>query len=191
MFKKKTQIQEDKSSNLPKPDIGKQADEQAFKRASLPTSSAMSKEQEYLIGWQRAQADYQNLLKETDKRMSEFRKYAQTDLLEQLFPLTDYFNSAFEQAPKDADEKWIQGFKYIQDYFNKILTDNGAELIEVIGKQFDPELHECIKEENCDEKPNTIIKQVQAGYILNGKVIRPAKVVVAKKQDEETSDINK
>ena len=141
-----------------------------------------TKEQEYLEGWQRAKADYDNLQKETEKRMSDFRKYACEDILQQIFPLADYFKHAFEAMPKDADEQWAQGFKHIQDYYYKILNDNDVVEIETVGKQFDPELHEVVKEEESKEKENTIIKETQVGFTLNGKVVRPAKVIISKKK---------
>ena len=137
--------------------------------------------EEYLNGWQRANADYQNLQKQTDKRMSEYRQFAQEDLLQQLFPLADYFDSAFAHTPDGVDENWLQGFKYIEQNFNKILEDNGVSKIKTVGQQFDPELHECVKEVKSEQKPNTIIKQTQAGFKLNNKVVRPAKVIISKK----------
>ena len=136
---------------------------------------------EYLNGWKRAQADYQNLQKDTEKRMGEFRKYACEDMLQQILPLVDYFKHAFAAIPEDEkDSDWLTGIKHIQDYLYKFLEDNGIEMIKTVGEKFDPELHEAVKEEEGD-KDNIILKETQSGFKLNGKVLVPAKVIISKK----------
>ncbi len=136
---------------------------------------------EYLAGWQRARADYQNLVKETDQRMADFRHYACADLLEQMFPLVDYFKSAFKQIPEsERDSSWVKGIKHIQDYVQKILIDNEVEIMEVVGEKFDPAKHEAVAEVPGD-KDGIIIEEMQTGFLLQGKVIRAAKVKVSKK----------
>ena len=140
-----------------------------------------NKEQEYLDGWKRAQADYANLQKETEKQMSDFRKYANQDMLMQILPLVDYFKHAFNAIPEDQkDDDWLKGIKHIQDYLYKFLEDNNIEEIKTVGKKFDPEKHEVIKEEKGDgkEKDGVIIKETQSGFIYNGKVLQPAKVII-------------
>ena len=137
---------------------------------------------EYLDGWKRSQAEMQNLQKTTEKQMSEFRKYACEDMLMQILPLVDYFKHAFAAVPEEEkDSSWMQGMKHIQDYLYKFLEDNNIEEIETVGKKFDPELHEAIKEEE-GEKNNIILKETQSGFKLNGKVVQPAKVVIGIKE---------
>ncbi|MFA6028005.1 MAG: nucleotide exchange factor GrpE [Patescibacteria group bacterium] len=139
--------------------------------------------EEYLAGWKRANADYQNLQKETTKQMDEFRKYSNEDMLMQLLPLADYFNHAFKQIPvKEQNSPWLTGIKHIQNYFNKILQDNGVEEIKVLGEEFDPAKHEIVAEEESDQEEGKIIKVNQAGFTLQGKVIRPAKVIISKQK---------
>lgn len=134
--------------------------------------------QEYLAGWQRAKADYANLQKETEKRMSEFRQYAQADLLEQLFPLVDYFKQGFSLVPEEEkDSAWMQGIRHIQDNLNKILQENGVEEIKTVGEKFNPELHEAVKGEG-----EEIVQEVSTGFKLNGQVVRPAKVIINEKK---------
>lgn len=133
--------------------------------------------EEYLAGWQRSKADYQNLQRETVKKMTDFRKYAEEDLLQQIFPLVDYFKHAFKKVSKEEkDSSWLQGIKHIQDYLNKILTENGVEEIKTVGQEADPELHEVVK-----GKQGKIIEEVETGFKLNNKIIKPAKVILADK----------
>jgi len=141
---------------------------------------------EYMAGWKRALADYQNLQKDTIKQLDEFRKYANEDMIMQLLPLADYFNHAFEQIPEaEKNSPWLEGIKHIQNYFNKILQDNGVAEMKSLGEKFNPELHEVVKEEESEAAEETIIKVNQAGFTLQGKVIKPAKVIIAKKGGEE------
>ncbi|MFH1781076.1 MAG: nucleotide exchange factor GrpE [Patescibacteria group bacterium] len=169
------------------------------KKGSVKTTLGLSQDKkleklqkkcdEYLNGWKRAQADYQNLQKDTEKRMGEFRKYACEDMLQQILPLVDYFKHAFAAVPEDEkDSDWLTGIKHIQDYLYKFLEDNGIEIIKTVGEKFDPELHEAIKEEKSGEQPDSamaeepiILKETQSGFKLNGKVLVPAKVIISKK----------
>jgi len=141
---------------------------------------------EYMAGWKRALADYQNLQKDTVKQLDDFRKYANEDMILQLLPLADYFTHAFDQVPEaEKNSSWLEGIKHIQNYFNKILQDNGVEEIKSLGEKFDPQLHEVAAEEESTEEEGKIIKVTQVGFTLQGKVIKPAKVIIAKQGGEE------
>lgn len=141
---------------------------------------------EYMAGWKRALADYQNLQKETTRQIDDFRKYSNEDLILQLIPLADYFKHAFDQIPEaEKESPWLQGIKHIQSYFNKILQDNGVTEMACMGEKFNPEFHDIAAEEESDEEEGKIIKINQAGFILNDKVIRPAKVIISKKGGEK------
>jgi molecular chaperone GrpE len=100
----------------------------------------------------------------------------------QLLPMADYFQHAFDQVP-EAEKKssWLEGIKHIQNYFNKILQDNDVQEIKALGEKFNPEIHEVVKEEESEQEEGKIIKVNQAGFTLQGKVIRPAKVIISKK----------
>ncbi len=111
------------------------------------------------------------------------RQFATDQLLTELCPLVDYFDSALAAVPSDqADLSWIQGVRHIQDYLMKILKDNNVERMLTAGQLFDPNLHEAVGEEESDQLDQTIIREVQAGFTLHGKVIRHAKVIIAKHQ---------
>lgn len=138
--------------------------------------------EELTHGWKRALADYQNLQKDTQQQMADFRKFANEDMIMQLLPLADYFQHAFAQIPeKEMNSPWLTGIKHIQSYFNKILQDNNVLEIKALGEKFNPDVHEIVKEEESDQPEGRIIKINQAGYKLEDRVIRPAKVIIAKK----------
>ncbi|MDP3970930.1 MAG: nucleotide exchange factor GrpE [bacterium] len=138
---------------------------------------------------QRLAADYQNLQKQTEARISDIRKYSTEQLLLELAPLVDYFNSAFSTVPaEELESGWMMGIKHIQDQLLKTLQENNIEVIDAVGKTFDPEFHEAVGEEDSDEPADTILKNPQAGFTLNGRVVKPAKVIVAKTKEEKQED---
>lgn len=157
--------------------------------------AACEKCAEYLAGWKRALADYQNLKQQSAEQITDFRKFAQADLLEQLIPITDYFQQAFKNVPEaEQSSSWLQGIKYIQQNFDKVLSDNGVMQIKSVGEMFDPNLHEAVGEVESTEAEGTIMEEKQAGFTLHGKLLRPAKVITAKNiiikqasQEAETS----
>ncbi len=136
---------------------------------------------EYLSGWQRAKADYINLQNTEDKNRTDIIKYAKEGLLVDLLPLVDSFDMAFankavwEQAP----ENWRKGIEYIYSQLSGILKDNGLEpVVPPFGSDFDPQRHESIGLTATDKEKEDgkILEVVKKGYILQGKLIRPAQV---------------
>ena len=122
----------------------------------------------------RALADYQNLLKQSVKDREEFVKYALSNFLEDILPIYDHLKMSLNGL-KDDDHKspWVEGVKYVLKQFKDVLESKGIEEIKTVGEKFDHETMEAL------EGTGEIVKQeVMAGYKLNGKVIRHAKVIV-------------
>ena len=140
---------------------------------------------EYLDGWKRAQADYQNLKKESEREKTEFAKYANERLLTDLLPALDQFALAMQFIPAaDADRKtwdnWLTGVRAVQSLWEQAAKAQGLERIPSDGA-FDPNKHEAVGEEEAEGKETgSIIKVMQDGWMLNGKVLRPSKVIIAK-----------
>jgi len=138
--------------------------------------------EEYLRGWQRAQADYHNLVKETETKKQDWVKFAGEALLLDLLPIYDNLKLALSHVP-ETDKKlgWVVGLEHIKNQFKTFLEQNNVEEIKTVGEDFDPELHEAIADESDEKKENQghiINKELKSGYKLNGKVLYPAKVVV-------------
>lgn len=136
---------------------------------------------EYLDGWQRSQADMVNLKKDLEKQRSDFQKYAKVDFISQIIPVLDSFDMAFSNTD-GVPEGWLSGVKYIYDQFVSILADNGVKQFNPDGEQFDHNRHTSIETKEIDEssKDGIILKVLQKGYEMDGKVLREAKVVVGK-----------
>jgi len=138
--------------------------------------------EEYLAGWQRARADYENLKKQSEKDREDFIKFANSNLLFGLIPVYDNLKLALEHLPADMkDDNFAVGIEHIKKQFKQVLEHNGLEeIIPQPGDEFNPEIHEAIQEKNSDKNEFTgkISRVTSHGYKLNGKIFMPAKVIV-------------
>lgn len=140
-----------------------------------------SKEKEYLEGWKRAQADYQNLKRECDEKIIKLGKMASIGFTQRLLPIIDHFEMAIGHIPQDQkDEEWVKGFYLIKKQFDDLLDEFEMKKIKTTGEKFDPNLHEAISQEESDGEKDQILKEVQPGYKTEDYVVRHAKVVVSK-----------
>ena len=145
-----------------------------------PKEETADNAQEYLDGWKRCKADYENLVRETDQRVSAAVKYGTEQLLLELLPSVDHFNYAFKSIPEEErDSGWLTGIEHIQTNFLKVLEEHGVEMIKSVGEKFDPQLHEAAEEVEGGES-GIIAEELTAGFRLNGKVVRVATVKVYK-----------
>lgn len=148
-----------------------------------------NKIEEYKRDWQRALADYKNLQKETNERRGEWAQMSKAQILEDFIPVYDNFKSAFFHHPilqADNEEhkqikNWIDGVGFIMKQFGDVMKSHGIEEIKTVGEKFDPNLHESMGEEEVEGKETgVIIKELVSGYKMGNKVIKAAKVVIAK-----------
>jgi molecular chaperone GrpE len=128
----------------------------------------------------RLQADFENFRKRAQREKDEARQFANQNLIEKQLPILDNFEMALAAA-KDADPALRDGVQMIYDQLLGILCDSGVETIDATGQDFDPNLHEAIsQQETTEAEPGTVVEQVQRGYRLHERLVRPARVVVAK-----------
>jgi molecular chaperone GrpE len=132
--------------------------------------------------WLKVHAEYENTRKRLEKEKTDHVKFANEGIVSQLFPIVDNFDMAFEAMEKAKDKAAVMdGIRLVQKEFHRILEDNGVERIETEGKQFDPNVHEAVAAVETDEYPDgVILEEVRPGYLLNGRLLRPAQVRVAK-----------
>ena len=143
--------------------------------------AAEAKAAEYLDGWQRARAEFANAKKRLEKSRVEARRNATVEVIGKLLPILDDFERALENAPEEiAEHGWFEGIALIDRKLRDILKSENIERIETVGQPFDPNLHEAVlQEESDDYESGTVVKELQSGYRLGERVIRPAMVVVA------------
>jgi len=141
------------------------------------------KQAEYLAYAQRTKADFLNYKKEETERIIEFLKYGNLDLILKILPVLDNFEKAEKEVPiEEKDNKFLHGFLQIKIQLQDFLKNHGGiEEIKTINKKFDPNFQEAIEViEKKGVESGTILEEIQKGYLFQGKVIRPAKVKVAK-----------
>ena len=124
---------------------------------------------------------YQNLKKEMLDKQTEYVKYANRNMLEDLLPVIEHFHQGLKYVPEEVkSESWMQGFEQIKKQLDEFMGKNGLEKIPTVGEQFDPSLHEAMQNKVEEGKaPGEILSEVMGGYKLNGKLLQPARVIVA------------
>lgn len=134
------------------------------------------KTRDYLDSWRRCQADFENYKKDQLRAREEFAKFAKRDVIEQILPVLDNFESALEHVPEtEKKSAWVTGLAHIKKQVEDILRNNGVEEIVVkIGDKFDPEVHEAVAGKGGDR----VRKILQKGYRLNGRILRATRVEV-------------
>jgi len=148
----------------------------------------------YLDQLLRTKAEFMNYQKRMVKENESTSQFAVRNLILDFLPELDNFDRALKLADSSKDiDKFVDGFKLIEEQLFKVLGKYGVESIETVGKPFDPNLHEAVMEEENNEMPHhTIIDEFQRGFLLKERVIRPSKVKVSKRTiEEEESDESK
>ena len=132
----------------------------------------------------RMAAEGMNLQKRLQRDLDNTRKFANDKIIKAMIPVMDSFDKALEVIGDDncevSTESMVEGTQNTQKIFAKVLEDNGIEIINPVGEKFDPEKHEAMSMvPSPDHEKNTIVNVFQKGYLLNGRVVRAAMVVVA------------
>ncbi len=146
-------------------------------------AEAEQKAAEYLDGWQRAQAAFANFRKRTEAEQSHWRSTANAQLLSRLLPVVEDFKRAFEAIPDaDKDDPWLEGVRLVQRKLKAILDSESVTPIELSpGDTFDPNIHEAVLYQEVEGfGEGEVVAEVETGYMLGTRVLRPSLVVVAK-----------
>ncbi len=174
----------DSTSSSPEPIL-----EQGIPAVEEKKDGQCAKCEEYLAGWKRAQADYQNLQRDVVRDRAESATFANQRLLMELLPVLDQFALAMKFIPDTTTlpeesrrvwENWLTGMRAVQTLWDQLAQSIGLERIPVVGP-FDPSMHEAMSEEVIEGQPTgTIVRVVADGWCWHGKVLRPARVILAK-----------
>jgi molecular chaperone GrpE len=139
---------------------------------------------EYKTGWQRALADYKNLQAETSKRRGEWAQMSEVQILEEFIPVYEHLKmtvASCHSREGGNPDAWIEGVKYVLKQFADILKAHGVEEIKTVGEKFDPKYHEAAGGEEVEGKEaGEIVKEISGGYKVGERVIRAARVIIAK-----------
>lgn len=129
----------------------------------------------------RAVADFDNYRKRIERERRELSDYAATDVLLELLPIIDNFERAL-QAPAGGDEAFKKGVELIHKQMLDLLRKRGVTLIDALGADFDPNIHQAVIHEPSDaHREGEVMQELQRGYKLGDRLLRPAMVKVAKR----------
>ncbi|MEM6544468.1 MAG: nucleotide exchange factor GrpE [Pseudomonadota bacterium] len=131
----------------------------------------------------RAQAEAQNAKRRAEQDVEKARKFALERFSNELLPVVDNLERAAEAAKAAGDDASAitEGVQLTLKSFVDVLTKFGIEVIDPVGEPFDPQQHQAMSMiENPDAEPNTVLDVMQKGYLLNGRLVRPAMVLVSK-----------
>ncbi|MBS3052030.1 MAG: nucleotide exchange factor GrpE [Candidatus Aenigmarchaeota archaeon] len=122
------------------------------------------------------QADFDNYRKKFDKEKDDIRRLANEDLIKEFLPIIDEFEIALNEIENGRDKI---GLGLLYKKLLKTLENHGLKHIDALGKKFDPNFHEILLKEMSDKEDGIILEELQKGYLLKSKVIRPSKVKIA------------
>lgn len=145
-------------------------------------------------GWKRAQADFENYKRRKESENKELVEFAREVTVAKLLPTLDSLGQALKHMPEyKQSANSVQGSEFEKQYNNwqsgisgivvqldKTLGELGVKKIEALGKKFDPNFHEAVRESESNEEDGMVVEELQTGFELNGKVIRPSQVVISK-----------
>lgn len=183
--KEKKKIEQDEMENVSEEVAEEKAEE--LSKEEPASAEATDEAMEYLNGWKRCQADFENFKKRQAESQKDLIRYSTQNIILQILPVIDNFHASTDHIPEDQKENpWVTGIMYIQKQLEQVLAENGVEEIGVkIGDNFDPAMHEAVEDKECksckskDYKfQNKIKKVLTRGYKMGERVIRPARVIV-------------
>ena len=146
------------------------------------------KAEEYLAKWQRAQADFINLKRRNEQEKGEIFKIANVELAHSILPSLDDLTRALEHIDAPAvEDSWVEGIRLIERKLKTSLESQGVQEIKALGEKFDPNLHEAAMHGKGPE--GVVIQEIQKGYILHDRVIRPSMVVVGNGETEPGNEV--
>ena len=169
---------EDESQNEEEIPLGEMTTDQLIEKISEVQASADTNMDNYL----RSQAEMENMKKRFQKDKQDLIKYGNETLTKQLLPVADNLEKALDHS---EDENSLEALREGVDLTLKglmnVLEKAGVEVVEAVGAPFDPNFHEAVSEQEDDRAaPGTVLKELQKGYLLNERLIRPAMVIINK-----------
>ncbi len=179
--------QEPEETNTEKPEVNKTTLPESDQDLTKALSDAKQKAEDYLDSWKRAQADFTNYKRRLEQERQDIGKYANSELILRLLPILDDFERAFQSIPqKQAKTDWVEGIRLVELKLKTTLEAQGLSAIKAVGETFDPNLHEAVMHTKGED--GKVVLEVQKGYRLFDKIIRPSKVAVGNGEFAEAQE---
>lgn len=150
--------------------------------------AAEQKVDEYYDRLLRTSAEFDNYKKRTTREMRDVVRYANEKLLKELLSVADNLERAITSAQQDnaEDDALLEGVRLTLNEIEKILERHNVQPVKALGEPFDPNFHQAMMQAESEDQPvNTVIQEMQKGYVLHDRLLRPAMVVVSKAKRED------
>jgi len=187
----KRRKEKSKAEDLQQADNKEQKAQESKLEDQHDTIESLQKEKDELFAkLQRVSADYANFQKRVPKQISDTIGYEKERIIKTLLPALDNFEHTLQSAHSAENfDVLVKGIRIIYDQLLDILKSHNVEQIEALGEIFDPAVHQAMTQQSDpDKEENTVLEEFQKGYRLNGRVIRPSRVIVNKLPGEKTGD---
>ena len=167
------------------PTVEQAAAENAAEAAETPapdTAALQAEVEKYKDAALRARAEFDNYRKRVVREKEDAIRYANSSLFETLLPILDNFELGLGAAKNSPDAGGIvQGLEMVRKQLEDFLRSNGVEVVDALGQDFDPNLHEAVGQEaSADVAEGVVLRQLRRGFKLRDRLLRPASVVVSK-----------
>ncbi|KGX83732.1 nucleotide exchange factor GrpE [Pontibacillus marinus] len=175
-----TEDQQEEVVENPEVEILEEEQENQDNQEDAEKAQLQQEKDEYQQRLLRLQADYDNFRRRTQKERENDKKYRSQDLINELLPVLDNFERALQvEVKEDSAQNFVEGMNMVYRQLKDALTKEGVEEIPAQGEPFDPHMHQAVmqvEDENYDS--NVVVEELQKGYKLKDRVIRPAMVKV-------------
>lgn len=148
-------------------------------------AAVQTERDQYFDNWKRSQAEFDNIRKRMQREFEQAAKYESLAVIRDVLPGLDNLRRALEAANKNGKlEDLTKGVEMTLKQFESILEKHNAKPIAGTGNPFDPNLHEAITQmPSAEHPPMTVLMEVERGYVLHDRVVRPSKVIVSTAQN--------
>jgi len=172
---------EEEQTTKAEPEVAEAEDTEKLKQA---LAEEKAKAEAHLANWQRTQADFINYKRRSEQEKEEISQFANAILMLNLLPILDDLERAFTSIPPHLTRlSWVDGIRLIERKLQASLEAQGLSPIKAKGEPFDPKLHEAAMYSK--GKEGIVIEELQKGYKLHDRVIRPTMVVVGNGEEEK------
>jgi len=163
------------------PELAEEADIDLLKKA---LAEEREKSAANYAGWQRAQADLINYRRRAEQEKEDVSRYGNTCLMLGVLPVIDDLERALDSVPENiAGNEWVEGIQLIERKLKANLEAQGLTPVKALGEPFDPNYHEAVMQGK--GKEGMVIEEIEKGYTLKDRLIRPSKVVVGGGEEKE------
>jgi molecular chaperone GrpE len=172
--------------NPKNPEESAAPNEQEISTSGEGASESEKKIAEYREQMLRLKADFDNTKKRLERDRLDSVRFANERLLAEIVGILDGFDLALRSLEEGHDAAKVkQGLKLVQTELHKVLDKNGVQAVKSVGEAFDPQLHEAVATvDSADAQDGTVVDEVQKGYTLNGRLLRPSRVRIARNHSE-------